>query len=62
LDTGTPVSVFTVGRELGHGGEALVKAVYGHLGDVRHRSEMVECRVEQHRKKLEKRLKLFKTG
>jgi len=48
LDAGAPVSPFTVGRELGHGGDALVKAVYGHLGNVRHRSAAVEYRVEQH--------------
>jgi integrase len=44
LDRGAPVSVYTVSRELGHGGESLVKRVYGHLGDVRHRSEVVEYR------------------
>jgi integrase len=48
LDTGAPVSPFTVGRELGHGGDALVRKVYGHLGTVRHRSDVVEYRVEQH--------------
>lgn len=48
LDRGAPVSLFTVGRELGHGGDSLVRRVYGHLGDVRHRAEMVEYRVEQH--------------
>src|SRR5262249_19604909 len=42
LDRGQPVALFTVARELGHGGDALVRRVYGHLGDVRHRSEKVE--------------------
>jgi len=42
LDRGAPVSVFTVARELGHGGEGLVRRVYGHLGQVRHRAEEVE--------------------
>jgi hypothetical protein len=56
LDQGAPVSTYTVGRELGHGGDSLVKRVYGHLGQVRHRSEVVEYRVEQHRAKLEERL------
>ncbi len=42
LDRGEPVSTYTVARELGHGGDALVKRVYGHLGLVRHRSEVVE--------------------
>ena len=38
-----------VARELGHGGDSLIKRVYGHLGTVRHRAEMVEFRIEQHR-------------
>jgi len=50
LDNGAPVSVFTVGRELGHGGDSLVKKVYAHLGTVRHRAEAVEYRVSQHLK------------
>jgi integrase len=50
LDHGAPVSPFTVARDLGHGGDAMVKAVYSHLGEVRHRSEVVEYRVEQHTK------------
>ena len=48
IDRGAPVSEYTVGRELGHGGSALVRRVYGHLGQVRHRSEVVEYRIEQH--------------
>lgn len=62
LDHGAAVSVFTVARELGHGGDALVKRVYGHLGEVRHRSEVVEYRVEQHGRALGKRLELLRTG
>jgi len=56
LDAGRAVSVYTVGKELGHGGDALVRRVYGHLGEVRHRAEVVEYRVEQHAAKLEARL------
>lgn len=56
LDGGAPVSPFTVGRELGHGGDALVRRVYGHLGEVRHRAAVVEYRVEQHAAKLGDRL------
>jgi integrase len=56
LDRGAPVSVFTVARELGHGGDSLVKRIYGHLGDVRHRAEVVEYRVEQHVEALAPRL------
>jgi len=48
LDQGAPVSPFTVSRELGHGSLAMVQRVYGHLGQVRHRAEVVEYRVEQH--------------
>jgi integrase len=47
LDNGAPVSPFTVARELGHGGDSMVKAVYGHLGTVRHRSDVVEYRPPQ---------------
>lgn len=56
LDHGESVSVFTVARELGHGGTALVNRVYGHLGEVRHRAAAVEYRVEQHVAKLGDRL------
>lgn len=48
IDRGAPVSVYTVARELGHGRRALVNQIYGHLGNVRHRSETVEYRIEQH--------------
>ncbi|HXQ30010.1 MAG TPA: tyrosine-type recombinase/integrase [Gemmatimonadales bacterium] len=56
LDEGAPVSVYTVAKELGHGGEAMVRRVYGHLGQMRHRAKVVEYRVEQHRKVLAERL------
>ena len=56
LDNGAPVSPFTVGRELGHGGTAMVERVYSHLGEVRHRSEVVEYQIEHHREALGKRL------
>ena len=48
LDRGHPVSPYTVAKELGHGGDSMVKRVYGHLGAIRHRSEVVEYRVENH--------------
>ena len=47
MDRGAPVSVFTVAREMGHGGEAMVRRVYRHLGQVRH-AEAVEYRPERH--------------
>jgi len=56
LDHGAPVSVYTVAKEMGHGGESMVRRVYGHLGEVRHRAEVVEYRVEQHAAKLRDRL------
>jgi len=56
LDRGAPVAVDTVRRELGHGSGELVEKVYGHLGEVRHRADVVEFRVEQHRERLEERL------
>ncbi len=37
-------------------GVAMVRRVYGHLGEVRHRSKHVEYRVGQHKKKLGERL------
>ncbi len=42
------VSPYTVAKEMGHGGRALVDRVYGHLGEIRHRSETVEYRMEHH--------------
>ncbi len=56
LDRGAPVSEYTVAKELGHGGRSMVERVYGHLGQIRHRSEMVEYRVEQHEEVLGERL------
>ena len=44
LDRGAPVAEYTVAREMGHGGTVLIKTVYGHLGNVRARSEVVEYR------------------
>jgi integrase len=55
LDGGAPVSLYTVSRELGHTSQAMVLKVYSHLGSIRHRSEVVEYRVEQHKKTLAKR-------
>ena len=60
LDAGAPVSVYTVARELGHGGESMVRRVYGHLGERRHRAGVVEYRVEQHAAKLGERLEALR--
>ena len=61
---GAPVSPWTVGREMGHGGTELVNRVYGHLGTMRHRSEVVEYRVEQHqdRPEIRERLKALQAA
>ena len=56
LEGGAPVSPFTVSRELGHGSRAMVEEIYAHLGTVRHRSEVVEYRLEQHAGVLAERL------
>lgn len=45
LDRGAPISHYTVAKWLGHGGDAMVKRVYAHLGEVRHRAEALEFRV-----------------
>jgi integrase len=62
LDNGAPVALFTVSRELGHADTDMVSGVYGHLGDVKHRAEVVEFRVSQHRAKLKTHLKLLKSA
>jgi integrase len=57
LDGGAPISPYTVSRELGHSSPAMV-----HVGTIRHRSEAVEYRLEQHRKILAKRLEVLREG
>ncbi len=56
MDRGAPVAAWTVAKELGHTGTAMIEKTYGHLGEVRHRADMVEYRVEQHAAKLGDRL------
>jgi integrase len=51
------VSRFTVAKEMGHGGTALVERVYGHAQDNPHRLEVVEFRAERHREELGDRLR-----
>src|SRR5712692_1264939 len=55
-DRGAPVAAWTVAKELGHTGTAMIENTYGHLGDVRHRADVVEYRAEQHTTKLGDRL------
>jgi integrase len=52
LDSGAPVSPFTVSRALGHDSRAMAEGIHSHLGAARHRAEVVEYRVEQYRKQL----------
>jgi integrase len=59
LDRGAPVSLYTVAREMGHGSDDMVKRIYAHLGHVRHRSEVVEYRIEQHLDRLGDRLQIL---
>jgi integrase len=60
VENGYPVSHFTVMREMGHASLAMIERVYGHLGNVRHRSEVVEYRVEQHEEALKDRERILK--
>lgn len=55
-DRGAPDSTYTVARELGHESEAMVRRVYAHLGEVRHRSDVVEYRAAQHLEQVGERL------
>ncbi|MEX1187503.1 MAG: tyrosine-type recombinase/integrase [Gemmatimonadaceae bacterium] len=62
IDNGAPVSHFTVAKEMGHSSVTLIDEVYGHMGDVRHRTEAVEYRVEQHGEKLAPKLELLRSA
>jgi hypothetical protein len=42
------VARWTVEREFGHGSGKMLEAVYGRLGEMRHRSEVLEYRSDQH--------------
>src|SRR5436309_14621921 len=46
-DSGAPVAAFTVAREVGHSSTAMLEKVYGHLGQVQRRSNVVEYRSSQ---------------
>ena len=52
---GAPVAAFTVAREVGHSSTAMIEKVYGHLGQVQHRSAVVEYRIGQHKKAIRDR-------
>jgi integrase len=46
LDGGQPVSPFTVMKEVGHTSLKMIETVYGHVGQVRQRAEVVEFRFD----------------
>jgi len=46
LDHGQPVALWTVKKELGHGSMQMIDRVYGRLGVIRHRSGVVEYRLD----------------
>ena len=48
-ENGAPIAAFQVAKEVGHTSTAMIEKVYGHLGQVRHRSKYVEYRVAQHK-------------
>jgi integrase len=48
LDGDAPIGVYTVARWMGHEGSRLVERTYSHLGEVRHRSKVLEFRADQH--------------
>jgi len=53
--SGAPVAAFTVAREVGHSSTAMIEKVYGHLGQVQHRSKVVEYRISQHKQAIRDR-------
>jgi len=57
-DRGRPVSLYTVSRELGHRSTDMIEDRYGHLHDRTEEgcTEVVEFRVEAHKKALKERL------
>jgi integrase len=57
-DRGRPVSLYTVSRELGHRSTDMIEDRYGHLHDRTEEgcTEVVEFRIEAHKKQLKERL------
>ena len=50
------MSVFTVAKEVGHNSTATTERVYSQLGEVHHRGEGLEYRLEDHADTLKGRL------
>lgn len=59
---GAPVSPYMAGKELGHGGGELVQRVYGDLGTIGQRSELVEYRPEQYLEELGEQIADLRAG
>jgi hypothetical protein len=62
LERGAPVSPWTAAREMGHGGRELVDRVYGHLGTIGDRTEVVEYRVEGYTELIGERVADMRAG
>jgi integrase len=60
LENGQPIAKYTVQREMGHSNTDTLDRIYAHLGQVRHRSELLEFRVEHYEKQIGKRLKALR--
>lgn len=57
-----PVSRYTVAKEMGHGGTQLVERVYGHLGEIRQRRDVVEYVADDYTDDLGERLEAVRAG
>jgi integrase len=61
MDNEKPIAQFTVSDELGHNSAQMVRDIYGHVGTVRHRSEVVEYPLEPYMLQLKPRLERLQT-
>jgi integrase len=60
LDNGHPISIYTVQREGGWSPLDMLQRIYGHVGQIRHRADMVEYRVDHYKKQLGERLQALR--
>jgi integrase len=61
-DGDKPIAVFTASREMGHSDTSMLERIYGHVGNLPHRSSVVEYRIRQHKAKLARHLELLKSA
>ena len=54
LDAGHSIQMYTVARELGHASLNMLTHIYGHVGKVKERKEVVEFRIEDYPEQQEK--------